>query len=301
MTCPVCGSGNLAEWYPADVESAADVSFSYTFSPEHRKTFRVVRCLECSHAFCWPIPENIVGQYVGVVDCEYLRHSRSRQLAAEAVLAIIASYRRTGVLLDIGCATGDFLAAARSHGYVVEGLELSRWSSQIARRRGFVVHEEHLETLARRQPGRYDVVTLWGVIEHFSRPATEMRHVVELLKPGGLVAIWTGDVRSVTSRFLGRRWWYWQGQHIQYFSHASLKRLAESTGLQHLTTKLYPFGMTWETLSNSLRRYRFHSIASALLRPLFAVKPVWHLRLPGEMLFIACRPRSGGPAAGAEP
>ncbi len=101
--------------------------------------------------------------------------------------------------------------------------------------------------------------------------------------------LWTGDVDSVTSRMLGRKWWYWQGQHIQYFTHASLKRLVTACSLEHVRTYVYPFAATYETIANSLRRYQWQSIMTSLLSPLFVLKPVWYLRLPGELLFLARR------------
>ena len=289
--CPVCGSEGAVEVHPAEVRSAADVAFTYTFRPEHTRTFRVVACGACTHRFCAPIPDDLAGHYVDVVDEEYLKHARSRVLAAEAALRVIARYQTSGALLDVGCATGDFLVAARDHGYRAEGVELSHWSARIARGRGFVVHGERLEALASHVSSRYDVITLWGVIEHFSGPATELAHVARLLRPGGIVVVWTGDVASLPSRLLGRKWWYWQGQHIQYFTRRSLRKLAEATGLRHVRTGRYRFALTWETLVNSLRRYRTHALLCALLRPFFVVKPVWHLALPGEMLFIARKPR----------
>lgn len=240
--------------------------------------------------YCSPIPENIARCYVDVVDHEYLRHSSSRILSGKAVLADIARYESSGTLLDVGCATGDFLIAAKDCGYQAEGIELSKWSSQVARDRGLTVYQEPLELLAARSAGKYDIITLWGVIEHFARPDLEMNHIRGLLKPGGILAMWTGDIDSVTSRLLGRKWWYWQGQHIQYFSHRSLKCLIERSGLSHITTTRYPFVMTYETLSNSLRRYGSRSAMLRILAPLFAIKATWSLRLPGEMLFLARRP-----------
>jgi 2-polyprenyl-3-methyl-5-hydroxy-6-metoxy-1,4-benzoquinol methylase len=300
-TCVVCSSHEVREWYPAEIQALEAVSFRYTFSPDHTRTFRVVRCRSCSHAFCSPIPQNVSDQYRDVVDQEYLGHSESRRLAARAVLRIIRRHAPTGILLDVGCATGDFLEVARGQGYRVEGVELSRWSSTIARERGLVVHQESLETFAATRGGRYDVVTLWGVIEHFAEPAVEMRRLRELLRPGGLLALWTGDVDSVTSRMLGRKWWYWQGQHIQYFTHASLKRLVGASSLEHVKTYVYPFAATSQTLANSLRRYRWQSVMNALLAPLFVLRPVWYLRLPGELLFLARRPTGVRcPAATAE-
>jgi SAM-dependent methyltransferase len=253
-----------------------------------------MRCHVCSHAYCCPIPEHIGDNYRDVVDEEYLKHATSRKLAAEAVIAVIYRLVQSGRLLDVGCATGDLLEAARDRQYLAEGLELSEWSSQIAAGKGFIIYKEYLASLAERLPNHFDVITLMGVIEHFAEPAEEMNSICKLLKPNGIVVIWTGDVNSITSRALGRKWWYWQGQHIQYFTHASLKRLVGLCGLSHLKTNIYPFVATFETISNSLRRYRSHRTLRQLIRPLFGLKQVWYIRLPGEMLFIAKKPPCPG-------
>jgi 2-polyprenyl-3-methyl-5-hydroxy-6-metoxy-1,4-benzoquinol methylase len=91
-----------------------------------------------------------------------------------------------------------------------------------------IVHTEYLDSLEKKKPEHYDVVSLLGVIEHFADPLKELKHIRGLMKPDGVVVIWTGDVNSITSRVLGRKWWYWQGQHIQYFTHESLVALTSS-------------------------------------------------------------------------
>lgn len=249
-----------------------------------------MQCRACSHGFCFPLPEGVQDSYEEVVDEEYLKHAESRRLAGNGVLRTVRRRIAGGRLLDVGCATGDFLGAAREQGYAVEGLELSAWSAEIARRRGFTVHQETLATRAAAAPEQYDVISLIGVIEHLTDTRAEMANLARLLKPGGVLVIWTGDMSSIVAKALGRRWWYWQGQHIQYFTHRSLRRLAEDAGLEHAVTELYPWAATKATIANSLRRYPFGGVLNALLAPLFALKPVIYLRLPGEMLFLARRP-----------
>ncbi len=287
--CAVCEGADLEEVRPAEIERLDEVSFSYSFSPAHTQTFRVVRCRTCTHQFCAPLPESLSDSYRDVVDEEYLKHADSRRLAAEAVLRVVGRNVAGRRLLDVGCATGDFLEAGRAAGFDVEGLELSTWSCAVARERGLVVHQKRLSELAESAPARYDVVSLIGVIEHFPDPRAEMANLAKLIRPGGVIVLWTGDVDSWLARLLGRRWWYWQGQHIQYFTERSLTTLARWAGFEHLTTERYPFAATHATLSNSLRRYPFHTLASTLLAPAFKIKPVIYLRLPGEMLFLARR------------
>jgi SAM-dependent methyltransferase len=169
----------------------------------------------------------------------------------------------SGKLLDVGCATGDFLSQAKNLGHAAEGLELSRWSSDIARKRRLRIYLETLQSLSSRFPKQYDIVTLWCVIEHFEHPGQEMAYINKLLKRGGHVALWTGDVDSIVSRLFGRRWWYWQGQHIQYFTRSSLNLLAEKSGFENGALKIYPFAANYEQLENSLSRYAFQKMHPA--------------------------------------
>lgn len=286
MQCPICGSKNTFEWYPANVE-IKKLAFTYEFTPESQKTFRVVRCRDCTHAFCSPLPKNIYKNYEDVIDKEYLRHSQTRKLSAKSVLNIISDYVPSGRLLDIGCATGDFLEVAKDFGYSVEGLELSEWSSEIVRSKGIKIYKELLSSLSHRFPGRYDIITMLGVIEHFQNPLAEMLHINRLLKPGGILVIWTGDVDGIMSRALGRRWWYWQGQHIQYFTNSSLSHLASLTGFKYIATKVYPIVATYDQVVNSLSRYKFQKYLVPIIKLIFLIRPVWYLRMPGEMLWFA--------------
>jgi 2-polyprenyl-3-methyl-5-hydroxy-6-metoxy-1,4-benzoquinol methylase len=283
--CPVCNSSDVVQLYPANVE-LSKLSFTYTKTPDSNKTFRSVRCKKCMHVFCSPIPKNIYKNYEDVVDRQYLNYMDSLRISAGLVLPIIVKYKPKGRLLDVGCATGEFLTVAKDFGYSVEGLELSKWSSGIARKKGLRVYTESLKALAKKYPGCFDVVTLFGVIEHFEFPLEELGFLNTLLKPGGVLVIWTGDINSIMSKLLGRRWWYWQGQHIQYFSHKSLNHLAKVSGLKHIKTATYPFVATYGLMNNYLGRYYLRSWLMRFLKPVFLLKPIWVLRLPGEMLWI---------------
>lgn len=284
--CTVCKSHNTVEWYPSDID-LSKLSFTYEFSPESQKTFRVVRCHNCTHVFCSPLPKNIYKNYADVVDNEYIRHAYTRGLTAKAIISILKKYAPKGKLLDVGCATGDFLAVTKMFGYVVEGLELSSWSVKIAREKGLRIHKKTLRSLSQLYSEKYDIITLWGVIEHFEHPLHEMHYLNQLIKPGGILAIWTGNVDGVMSKILGRRWWYWQGQHIQYFTSKSLNYLAQINNFSHITTKRYPIASTYEHLENSLSRYMIKPYIMSIIKPLFMIAPVWYLKFPGEMLWLA--------------
>jgi 2-polyprenyl-3-methyl-5-hydroxy-6-metoxy-1,4-benzoquinol methylase len=285
--CPVCGSAAVIELYPSEIGDPVEVAFSYSFNATTNKIFRTVRCRDCTHVYCTPIPEHIDDNYTDVVDHEYLKQELTRRLSGNACLEVIKKHVRAGKLLDFGCATGDFLASARDNGFTAEGIELSRWSGQLAEKKGFPIYRQSTDDFSRQHQAEYDVVTQWGVIEHLPDPALIVRQLRDVLRTGGIIAIWTGNPDGMMSRLLGRKWWWWMGQHIQYFTSKSLRKLLDDNGYEFLEETIYPYAASYETVSNSLRRYPFNAMISALIKPFFFLKSVWYLRLPGEMYVLA--------------
>lgn len=284
--CVVCKSSNTSEWYKGNADPKK-LSFTYEFSPQAKKTFRVVRCNNCTHVFCDPLPKNIYKYYEDVIDEVYLTQEIDRKLTAEVLVKKIIKYKKMGKILDIGCATGDFLEIAKKYKFDTYGLELSKWSSEIANKKGIKTFRESIEVHATRFPKKYDIITLWGVIEHFQNPLDEMVYINRLLKPGGIVVVWTGDVDSITSRLMGRNWWYWLGQHIQYFTRKSLKLLGENSGFRQVFSGVYPQAVTYPKVVNSMGRYRNYKLLLLFFKFLFSIKKVWFVLIPGEIFWIA--------------
>jgi len=255
--------------------------FDYNFSPDHNLTYRIVKCLECGHGYSSPRPEKLWINYKEVIDEVYLRNDVQRIETAKKVILHLRKFLSSGRLLDVGCATGDFLSVAKGY-FDVEGLELSQWSAEIARSRGFIVHESELGEL---QGGElYDIITLWGVIEHFENPVKEVINIGKLLKRGGIVSLWTGDFDAILSKILGRRWWWVQGQHINLFSRRSLSTLFENNGFKVLDISVYPYVMTMRSISESLGRYPLITklTKGVFNAGVFADRKI-NIKLPGEM------------------
>jgi 2-polyprenyl-3-methyl-5-hydroxy-6-metoxy-1,4-benzoquinol methylase len=136
-----------------------------------------------------------------------------------------------GRLLDVGCHIGVFLELAAARGWVAEGVEPSRWATDVARDRGLQVTCGTLRGSA-FPAGAFDVVTMWDVIEHFPDPGAEVREVHRLLRPGGLVGITTMNVESLVARVLGPRWPWLMQMHLYYFSVRTLSALLERCGFR---------------------------------------------------------------------
>lgn len=96
-----------------------------------------------------------------------------------------------GRLLDVGCGAGDLLDEARKFGcWELEGLDPSAQAAELAQQRvGCTIHQALLEDVD-LPSASFDVITLLGVLEHLHDPSSTLARVHELLKPGGVVAVY---------------------------------------------------------------------------------------------------------------
>lgn len=284
FNCPICDSKDLTEKYK-DTLGDDLPTFDYNFSPDAERHYRIVSCRTCSHNFATPRHKDLYVNYNSdQIDETYINLSPQRVATDQKVVKTLLKYLKNGNLLDIGCATGDFLITANKY-YNTEGLELSEWSSKIAQDRGFKIHKCLIHELPNKD--FYDIITLWGVIEHFDFPKQEVKNMHSLLKKNGLVCLWTGDISSITAKLMGERWHYFHGQHIQLFTKRSLRQLFLHNGFKEVKISTYPYVMTWPSLANTLTRYPLiYKIINPIITSKLFIKSKITINLPGEMFAI---------------
>jgi ubiquinone/menaquinone biosynthesis C-methylase UbiE len=166
-------------------------------------------------------------------------------------------------LLDVGCHIGVMLEIAQERGWDAVGVEPSTWAATRARERGLNVINATLAN-AHLAPNSFDAVTIWDVIEHLTNPASDLRQVYRVLKPGGVVGIHTIDIDSLLSRVMGHRWPWLMEMHLYYFSPRTLGRMLSDIGfkveqviyqgrylrLQYLVTRIAPYSPTLSRAMN---------------------------------------------------
>jgi len=133
-------------------------------------------------------------------------------------------------LLDVGCGTGHFLDEARRAGWQTAGVEVSVYAAQRARERGHDVMTAAVEGLS-LSPGAYDCIAAWDVLEHVRDPAGMLAAMVSGVRPGGVVALSTGDLASLAARLCGARWHLFNlPEHLFFFTAAALNKLVGQAG-----------------------------------------------------------------------
>ncbi len=208
-----------------------------------RNRLSVVRCPQCGHRYVWPppSPEMLADIYdrnyyegsqgsIGFRDYAALAPARRRMFARH--LDRIERVSARGRVLDVGCATGDFLAVARARGWEPLGVDPSPARDQALATGlpmvGQTVHDAQVE------PGSIDLVTFWDVLEHVANPVADLLRARELLSPNGIVAITVPDSGSAVARLSGARWFGYKtaGEHLQFFSAATLQKAFGAAGLE---------------------------------------------------------------------
>jgi 2-polyprenyl-3-methyl-5-hydroxy-6-metoxy-1,4-benzoquinol methylase len=171
-------------------------------------------------------------------------------LNAKWRLELIRGIKPSGKLLEIGCARGDFLRAARKcfdASGVEPNAELAAASSQIA-----PVYQDIIE----RTPwSDFDVIASFHVIEHVDSPRSFIQAAAERLTPGGLMVIETPNIDSLPYKVLKANWRQFIPEHYSFFDPKTIARLLSDFGLK--TERVVSIGKYASVglMTNRLSRY----------------------------------------------
>jgi 2-polyprenyl-3-methyl-5-hydroxy-6-metoxy-1,4-benzoquinol methylase len=211
--------------------------------------FRLVHCSNCGLVYLNPRPsiESLTeiypqqyDQYVGTRRQDHSILARlDREYGLKKRVRNILHYKQSGRLLDIGCATGDFLDVMQEvPGWDVYGVEPSAYASEYARAKlGLRVKTGYLEE-EDFEKEYFDAVTMWNVLEHLADPLNTLKMVHKLLKPDGMLIFNTPSLDSLDARIYGP---YWIGfelpRHFNIFSRQTLNRILQETGFLIVETR----------------------------------------------------------------
>jgi 2-polyprenyl-3-methyl-5-hydroxy-6-metoxy-1,4-benzoquinol methylase len=134
-------------------------------------------------------------------------------------------------LLDIGCGGGAFVKLACSKGFDAYGMETAEEALQLADRttvgRILMTSEEELI----RQGEKFDIITLFHVLEHLPDPVRYLRSLRGLLRDSGQLIVQVPNSSSLQARLLGKRWYGLDcPRHLRNFDTHALLYLLGKTG-----------------------------------------------------------------------
>jgi SAM-dependent methyltransferase len=196
-------------------------------------------CRACVIAWLDPMPDDLARAYEN-----YYTHHESpapsgSQRVYRRLLRLTPLYRERerlnlmfldnvppGRLLEVGCGSGQRLAAFRARGWQTEGQEIDSRAPE-------GVHIGPLHELALPESS-YDAVVMNHVIEHVPDPVALLGECRRLLKPGGAFVATTPNLDSHGHRRFGETWVALDPpRHLHLFTPGSLQAVAGRAGFAH--------------------------------------------------------------------
>jgi SAM-dependent methyltransferase len=249
------------------------------------------RCCDCGVSFVIPQPglADLITHFEdgGLPGCEDLasKFEINRERVLTRVACYIRSRKKGGRMLDVGCATGLFLADfSRNGSWQTWGAELSPWAAEKARARGIRVHEGEL-CGAGFATDWFDVITVLDVLYYFRDPQSQLAECRRALKPDGLLVVELplGDSRiwrtsDGLGRILSRTWrpLLATSDHLFYYNPRSIARLLQRSGFK--VEAILPLPGNRQTGRMQEGSYRGYWLLSRLLH-----------RMSGSRIFLGPR------------
>jgi len=226
--CAVCGGRDFETIHRQEFLLPGDLLTHYD----------VIGCLDCGFAFADDLPSpddyevyyrnsrkyTYEGSQNGAVNLEAVHRG-----SFEFVDGFLASHsapgtRRAARVLDVGCATGQFLSFFAHSGYgAALGLDPAPECLELGRDLyGVTIETAPLSAFHSKDP--FDVVLLASVLEHLPDPVTSLAQVAELVAPDGLLFVQVPDAARFGTA-MKEPFLEFSVEHVNYFTIESLRRM----------------------------------------------------------------------------
>ncbi len=249
--CDICGNSEqlTRKYYHYEINCQCH-------GPKH---FEIVKCSNCTFAFTQDVPDqNDIAEYYHHAD--YVSHTDTSEglffkiyhIVREKMLnkkrLWVEKHTQKGTVLDIGAATGYFLANLKNNGWEVLGFEPEKSASKIAKEKHGIDLVDEFEPMFAENK-KFEAISMWHVMEHVHEMDLYFEHFKKLLTENGKVFIAVPNYTSTDGKFYKENWAAWDvPKHLWHFSPQSLKVQAEKHGFE--VEKMYglPFDAFYVSL-----------------------------------------------------
>jgi 2-polyprenyl-3-methyl-5-hydroxy-6-metoxy-1,4-benzoquinol methylase len=204
----------------------------YTVSKE---VFKILIDEETELLITSPRPDDVnLSKYYESED--YISHSNSHKSVFTKIYQIVRNYTlrqkiklinsfgsKEKTLLDIGAGTGEFLFECHKDGWKVEGIEPNMNARKLAEEKTGTKLKTQISELGTE---RYDVITMWHVLEHVPNLTEYVSQLNDLLNSNGTIIVAVPNHKSFDASYYGKFWAaYDVPRHLWHFSQTSIQKL----------------------------------------------------------------------------
>ncbi|MDO6471628.1 bifunctional 2-polyprenyl-6-hydroxyphenol methylase/3-demethylubiquinol 3-O-methyltransferase UbiG [Maribacter sp. 1_MG-2023] len=190
-----------------------------------------------------PIPQDLEKYYD---PNNYISHSDSGNGLLEKIYQTVKKYTlnkkvklineyttEEKKLLDIGCGTGEFLISAKNKNWETIGVELN----DSARKKALDKKLEIYKSLDDLNNQKFDVITLWHVLEHLPDLDNQINKIASLLNKNGTLIIAVPNYKSHDAQYYKEFWAaYDTPRHLWHFSQNAIKSIFKNKKIKVVKT-----------------------------------------------------------------
>jgi len=226
--CPICNKEDIASLLH---------SKDYSLTGED---FQIIQCANCTLEYTDPAPsKEAIAPYYNFPS--YISHTDTKEGLVNKMYHKVRNHTLTqktnwvqslftghkGHLLEVGAGTGAFANSMSKKGWKVTALEPDAASRQKALE-NYDINLLPIEELFQLEPAKYEVITLWHVLEHVHDLNAYMKIFHSLLKPNGRLIIAVPNYTSYDAGFYKNYWAaYDVPRHLYHFSPLSMHYLSK--------------------------------------------------------------------------
>ena len=180
----------------------------------------------------FPVPKNLEEYYKSD---NYISHTDSKKsffdkiyqfvknVTLQKKLDLINSFgSENNTILDVGAGTGDFLKTCLQKKWNVFGIEPNQQAREVAKEKGIVLHND----LGAYSNKKFDIITLWHVLEHVENLSEFISQLDNLLSENGKLIVAVPNYKSDDANYYKEFWAAFDvPRHLWHFSQQSISKI----------------------------------------------------------------------------
>ncbi len=198
-----------------------------------KEKFSVVTCNKCGLYFIPPYFRKKISyeNYKNEAVTEAVRRGNNWVKIQRHKLRFqtIKKYKTSGDLFDLGSGWGHFMLAGIELGYNVYGIEISE-QPYLYSKNDLKLPVDHIDFFEMKEDKKFDIVTLWDVLEHIDKADLFIEKCAKVTKSDGILVIQVPQIDSYFAKKYKDDWKMMGLDHVNYFSKKTITQLLEQYG-----------------------------------------------------------------------
>lgn len=263
-----------------------------------QEIFNIVKCKSCNFIFTNPVPE--LSELFAYYDSpEYISHTVkkknlygriyqiNRKINLKNKYKIVTKYKNSGHILDVGSGTGELLKYFNDKNWNTTGIE------PVESARNFAINNYQLDIfpeskLSLFDEAKFDVISMWHVLEHVYELNERLEELKQILKPDGFMFIAVPNIESFDATHYGKFWAALDvPRHLYHFSRQSFKGLIEKHSFEMIDMYPMKFDAYYVSLlSEKFNRKGVSAYANAFINGLKSNRKAANANNYSSMIFV---------------